>query len=469
MNPFKNRKIAGITAIFCTLCFMVVAVSVYRVGIIRGLNAEVDEMKDDAKIQIQEHEIVEGVFVDRNNIEITSYSEPGKAAELQFPESFSYMIGYNSSRLGVSGLRKKLYSYLFDGGKDKIGGTVKLTVDSSLQEQAYHLLDKTVGSVCVVNADTGEILTMASRSNALLGFNANKIDSKFREFEGNTYYYSDLYNSYDGFWFDRAVFAEDPPGSCAKIITATSLVENGLSDFTYVDTGFECNDMIHNYDFGEYGECNLEKALNHSINTYFAKAGMTLGNGKLKKTYGNFMVGIPIELDFTTLESTYMKTDAYSELTLASNAFGQGQLVMTPLHLAMTASAIMKDGKMMKPYLIDSVVNDKKSKYKGSSEKLSDATDRKTAEAVKELLHSNAKHYGLYDFFDEDEVYLTAKTGTAETSNGHGDHLYYTFGVEYKGKRYGVCIDQAQAAGTGSQLKEKVVELIQYIINLNKA
>lgn len=467
MNPFKNKKIAAVTAIFCALCFIIVAVGVYRVGIFRGLNKNADEEKDNAKIKIQRSEMVEGIFVDRYNNEITSYSEPGQAAELQYPECFSYMIGYNSFRLGVSGLRRKLSAYLFDGGMDNIGSTVTLTVDAALQEQAYHLLDNTVGSVCVIDADTGEILAMTSRGNASVGYNANKIDKKFREFKGNTYYYSDLYNSYDRFWFDRAVFAEDPPGSCAKIITATSLVENGLKDFTYVDAGSECNGLIHNYSSVEFGECDLEKALNDSINTYFAKAGMTLGNGKLKKTFVNFMVGTPIELDFTTLESTYMETNSASELVLASNAYGQGQLVMTPLHLAMTASAIMNDGTMMQPYLVSSVVNDERTLKTGSSQPLSEATDKQTAAAVKDLLHSNAMYYGLYEYFDENEVYLIAKTGTAETRNSNGNHLYYTFGVEHEGKRYGVCIDQAEAQGNGSQLSQKVVELIQYLMSLD--
>lgn len=467
MNASSHKKIAGIAAVFCAMCFLVICVCVYRVAVFRDLNPEADKMKKDSRIRLQESEVVEGIILDRSNNEITSYSEPGEAAVIQYPESFSYLIGYNSYRLGVSGLRSTLYSDLFDGGRDNIGATVKLTIDAELQEQAYHLLDHTVGSVCVINADTGEILTMTSRGNVTLGYNANKIDNKFREFEGRTYYFSDLYNTYDKFYYDRAVFAEDPPGSCAKIITATSLVENGMQDFSYMDTGSECNDLISNYNGDIYGECDLERALNHSVNTYFAKAGMTLGNAKLKKTYNQFMVGVPLELDFTTLESTYMGNDSYSEFVLASNAYGQGQLVMTPLHLAMTASAVMNDGVMMKPYLISSIKNDGRTRRTGSSVKLSDATDRTTADTVKSLLHSNAVYYGLYDYFDEDEVYLTAKTGTAETDNSYGDHLYFTFGIEYDGKHYGVCIDQAQTDGTGSRLKSKAVEMIRYIMSLD--
>lgn len=67
------------------------------------------------------------------------------------------------------------------------------------------------------------------------------------------------------------------------MITAVSLIENGKADLTYYDTGKELNGLIHNYGNFKYGETDLEKALNKSINTYFANAGLALGRSKLKK------------------------------------------------------------------------------------------------------------------------------------------------------------------------------------------
>lgn len=56
------------------------------------------------------------------------------------------------------------------------------------------------------------------------------------------------------------------------------------------------------------------------------------------------MIGETIELDFTTIESKFLES-APSDFLIASNAYGQGELVVSPLNLAMTAGAIMNNGK----------------------------------------------------------------------------------------------------------------------------
>lgn len=476
MSNNVKKIMSAIGAFFSILCIAITLTVVSNTGLVEGLNPEKFEERLYEEIRQKKKETVEGVFLDRNEYAITSANDPGKAATLLYPESFSAIIGYNSSRLysktsktpGTSGLREKLYKYVFDGGKDNIGATVQLTVDAGLQESVYNLLDGSVGSISIINAETGEILAMASRGHATVGYNANLIDSV----DSNGDYYSDKYNAIDEFYYNRAVLAQDPPGSTAKVMTATCLIENGKEDLVYTDTGKYLNNKIVNVNNSVQGECTLEDALNKSVNTYFAyAANEELGAAKLKETFARFMVGETVELDFCTLKSTFMKNTDYSSFLTASNGYGQGELVMTPLHIAMMMSSILNEGKMMTPYLIERITNDGKKVYSGDSELLSQATDKKTAKTVKELLYSNAKYYGLYEYFDKKDVYIIAKTGTAEVDrddkNGNkiNNHIYYAMGVEIDGTPYGICIDHYNTKEGSSTLKPVAVEVINALVS----
>lgn len=461
MSGSEMKRLALIAAFVCSFTFLLSSVCIYKAGLF--------DRKTESVIEVNTSDVYEGTFVDRNGIDITRLAdEPGKPAVCEYPESFSYIIGYNSDRIGLSGLRHTLRGYIFEGGKDNVGASVSLTLDASLQENAYSLLEGTVGSLTVIDAGTGEILAMGSRGDPYIDMNINEIDNAFEEpyidENGNTF--SDrmqLYNSIDEFWYNRATLAEYPPGSCGKIITTTGLVKNGMEDLEYYDEGSELDGTITNFQGGVYGWVGLEDALNHSINTFFANAGLTLGAVRLKQTYKDFMIGEQIELDFTTLDSQFSESGDLSKYNIASIAYGQGSLIMSPFHLAMCASAIMNDGVMMKPYMIGQITNDEKSVYKGKAEVLSKVIDKSGAEIVRELLHSNAFYYGFYDYFDEDEAYIIAKTGTAETG-GLSDHIYFTVGVQINEHIFGICIDNVYATQTGFSMKDKVISIIEDLL-----
>ncbi len=462
MIESEIRKLAAAAALVCSLGFLLTSVCVYKARLFDG--------KREPVIDAGSGDVYEGVFIDRNGTGITRQADsPGEQAICEYPESFSYVVGYNSDRMGLSGLRDTLKNYIFDGGKDGIGAEVSLTLDASLQEKAYSLLDGTVGSLSVIDAFSGEVLAMASRGDPVTDLNINRIDDVFEEpyIDENGDSFSDsmeLYNSIGEFWYNRATLAEYPPGSCGKIITAAALVRYGMEDLEYYDEGSEMDGTITNFQGGVYGWVDLEDALNHSINTYFANAGLVLGGVRLKQAYRDFMVGEPVELDFTTLNSQFSENGDLGKYNIASIAYGQGSLVMSPFHLAMCASAIMNDGMMMKPYMISQITNDGRECYRGGPEDLSRVIDEEGAETVRELLYSNAWYYGFYDGdFDENDVYIIAKTGTAETG-GLADHIYFTAGVRIGEHIFGICIDNVYATQTGFSMKDKVVSIIEDLL-----
>ena len=458
MNKNIKKAISLFVSVMCSLYFIVLSVTVYKAGWL----SDSPPPNDIAEAVMNRADTVEGIFIDCNGTEITSHREVGSPAFLNYPE-MSYLIGYNSSRLNFSGLRLSYCKELFEGRKDNVGSDIHLTLNASIQSQLYELLENSVGSISVINANTGEIVALASRSSADVDYDVNWIDEVYEEKE-NTIFYSDYYDTIDNFYYDHSVFAQHPPGSTGKIITAVSLVENGREDMTYVDKGIELNGSIINYNNYAYGSIGLQDALNDSVNTYFAKAGLTLGKVNLQRSFSNFMIGENIPLDFTTLTSCYASNKNVSKYVLAANAFGQGELVMSPLHIAMCTAAIMNNGTMMKPYVVSRVENDDKTTYEGSPGVLNKVTDEDSANKVKALLQNTAEHYGFYDYFSKD-VTIIAKTGTAEVSSANGLHIYYALGVEIDGVPYAICIDQVDAKDVSSSLFDQAVATIDILLN----
>ena len=452
-------------ALFGGFCFLFVCFIIFGTGVLKGVSPEIDAERGKLISVEKEKNTVEGPILDRKGLAITSATQPGQRGEATDPECFSYLIGYNSPIYGKSGLRSKYYSYLFNGGKDDYGAWMRLTVDAELQKRCYDLLKGYIGSVSVMNARTGELLVLTSRADAQVGYNVNAIDIA----DENGIRPFDTYNQINAFWYDRATMAQDPPGSTFKIVTAASMIENGIDDYTYEDEGyFDVNGAkIWNYGKNSYGWCDLEKALNASVNSYFASAGTKLGSRALLETAEKYLVGTPIDLDFTRLTSNIDFSGMNNSFVIASTAYGQGRLALSPLQLCMIIQSVMNDGRMIRPYLISEIADDGKSLYVPAPEEspLSETIGLENNAKLKALLHSNGEYYG----FDEYEYgYVIAKTGTAEVDYGAGNHVYMALAVDFGDNAYAICIDHADVSGaTGFGLAEDAKTILNALRDFN--
>ncbi len=460
----NKRKISLMVALFGGFCFVFVCFIIFTTGVIKGVSPKIDEERGKLiSVEIEES-TYEGAIMDRWGMAITSTTQPGQRAEATDPECFSYLIGYNSPVYGKSGLRSKYYGYLFNGGKDDQGAAMRLTIDAELQKKCYDLLDGYVGSVSVMNARTGEILALAARGDAQVGYDVNRIDIA----DENGVRPFDTYNKINAFWYNRATMAQDPPGSTFKIVTAASMIENGIDDFTYEDAGSVdvSGAKVWNYDRNVYGWCDLEKALNRSINTYFASAGLKLGSRALLDTAEKYLIGTPIDLDFTQLTSKIDFSGLNNSFVIASTAYGQGRLVVTPLQLCMIIQSVMNDGVMVHPYLIAQITDDGKTVYTPSFDgPLSETIGIENNAKLKALLHSNGEYYG----FDEyDYGYVIAKTGTAEVDYGAGNHVYLALAADFGDNAYALCIDHTDVSGaTGYGLASDAETILDTLRDFN--
>lgn len=396
---------AGVVALAMMLVIMV------HSGMMPGVSSSVDADRAAAAWREQICSSIEGDILDRNGTVLCTASEKGKPGTLTYPESTSFLLGYNSLRFGLSGLRSMYREVLLDTDKNGKGGSLNLTLDIDLQNYCQSQLRGHEGAIIVMNWKTGALLAAASNSDPNITFNANEIDEKW-----------DVYNHGD-FWYNRCWLVEDPPGSTQKIITAACALEHGEGDFKMDDSGkLDIGGAsIHNFGNGVYGRTDLQGALKNSVNTYFAALSLRLGQAAFLETEEKFLYNVPIsDLDFTeqTLTSSVSLT---TQASLATAGFGQGTLSTSPLHLALGMGGVMNGGEIVQPYLVENATIKGKTKHQHKPETLSkDCISKANAETLRSYLHVTALAYG----FDEATCGTAfAKTGTADDSRGT-NHIY---------------------------------------------
>ena len=104
---------------------------------------------------------------------------------------------------------------------------------------------------------------------------------------------------------------------------------------------------LHTYD-----QAVLKNALIYSDNIYFAKTALKIGADSLAKQLDKLGFGQDIPFDIGMTSSQYSNSETIeSDIQLADSGYGQGQILVNPLHLACMYSAFFNEGNMIAPYL----------------------------------------------------------------------------------------------------------------------
>ena len=165
----------------------------------------------------------------------------------------------------------------------------------------------------------------------------------------------------------------------------------------------------------------LENALIYSDNIYFAKAALKIGEKRLKDSLLKlgFKEEIPFEIAMS--KSQYSNTETIeTEIQLADSGYGQGQILVNPLHMACIYTAFSNEGNIVNPYL---VYRQEEKPQDWISNAFSENTTNLVLESLKKVV--NDPHGTGFAAHMED-VLLAGKTGTAEIKVSKED----TFGTE---------------------------------------
>ncbi len=250
---------------------------------------------------------------------------------------------YSASLLDISGSLLDRMSELFSGVRH-VGSSVRLTIDGPLQAYvAGQFPSGYSGAACVTNWRTGEILAMVSLPN----YDPYDVMEGREERVPDTAY------------LNRCLQGLYTPGSIFKIVTLASALSN---DPAVVDQPFTCAG-VWDYEGGHincagntaHGTVDLETAFKRSCNVTFGKLAYQLGAQRLRETAErlgfneNFKFG-----DFVVYNSAFPgRISGTSGLVWAG--IGQGEVLVTPLHMTLITGAVANGGVMMKPWLVKGV------------------------------------------------------------------------------------------------------------------
>jgi penicillin-binding protein 2 len=238
------------------------------------------------------------------------------------------------------------------------GYTLKLTLDSEIQKKAEELLGGKEGAAVVMDAQSGEILALASYPT----YNPNKFINRFTPEE-----WLDLVNNPEFPLENRAIRGLYAPGSLFKLTIALAALDLNLIT---QNTSFFCqgSTRIYNQPFscwnkGGHGWTNLINGIRNSCNIYFYNLGKKLGIEEIARYASMLGYGSKTGIDLTGEKEGLVPTPGWKEKVkdvpwfpgeTISVSIGQGPLLVTPLQVAVHTALIANRGILITPHLLKS-------------------------------------------------------------------------------------------------------------------
>jgi peptidoglycan glycosyltransferase len=370
-----------------------------------------------------------GPIFDRRGL-VLAAPQPGSIWKRRYPLGAAavHPLGYYHFRYGITAVERAYDAELSGitqapeaiaksllGKRAEQGESINLTLDARLQKKAYQLLKNRCGAVVVMNPRNGELLALVSSP----GFDPQHPEKALNDSKNKPL-------------FNRAVQGRYPPGSTFKIVTAGAALNHGISPtYKCPAGGFIAgvgrkairdseyySDLRKGRKWGGWGELNLKEAMIHSSNVYFSQ----LGAGCSETQLASVMQAAQIDQEISYITGAAVNLasargcipDLKSPWHRAQSAIGQGDVLVTPLHVACYTAAAANQGALFAP----------KMNKAAPAKKLSQPFTADTASKLKVMLRDVVKK-GTGKGIDLDGLDVCGKTGTAQVS-GAQDHSWFT-------------------------------------------
>ncbi|MCC6627319.1 MAG: penicillin-binding protein 2 [Chloroflexi bacterium] len=321
------------------------------------------------------------------------------------------------------------------------GYDLHLTINQGLQRVAAEALGDRSGAIVALNPKTGAVLAMVSNPH---------VDPRPLVFDPAAANWDTESNRIVRAWQNIAVDAGNPllpratqglyaPGSIFKTITAAAILDAGLAtpESRFEDRG-ELRVDSHvirelNRPNPPKNEYTLAEAFRFSLNVVFAQLALKLGPERLADYSQRFGFDTEIPFDLRVARSQVANSPEFLERKtgLADTGYGQGELLVSPLHMALVAATIANDGRMMQPHLVSSITTrDGRVLQRWRPAVWRTPINEATARTMRTLMVQTVEQ-GQGSPARIPGVQIGGKTGTAEIGVGTLTHAWFiAFGPE---------------------------------------
>ena len=348
----------------------------------------------------------------------------------------AHVVGYSTQVRSRTGLEQSMNDFLtgsnanlstvVDTTIDKLRGThvegndLLLTLDARAQRVALNALGGECGAVAAIDPRNGRTLVLASSPT----FDPNLVEGEYAQINrirARCPQPSPLLN--------RATAGFYIPGSTFKVVTAAAALETGryTIDSTKLDPGYciEYGRRVNNYDTSSpFGTVTFLSAMQHSINSFFCNLGKEMGPRPIVEEMKDmgFYGRPPLETPSNERrasglykEGELFQPEDSSQVDPGRLAFGQAELQVTPLQMAMVAATVANGGVLMRPHVVDRVVApDGSTVTRTKREVLGRAMSRENAASLTRMMEAVVAA-GTGTRAQIPGVRVAGKTGTAET------------------------------------------------------
>lgn len=392
------------------------------------LNSPYNKRQEKNAEQIVRGSILAG---DGTILAYTATNENGEEQRVYtYDNLFAHVVGY--SDYGSSGLEANRNNVLLTSHENllnqvqkdlnnvkKQGDNLVTSLDVSLQSAAYNALGGRKGAVIALDAKTAKVLACVSQPD----FNPNTV---YEDWET-------LNTDESGSPFlNRALQGLYEPGSTFKIVTTLAFLnEYGSDNMFYFNCTGEYTQggyTMHCSNGAVHGEENLTDAFANSCNCAFSYiATELLSPDALEKAAEQLRFNQQFSVGLPSSESRYsLETTTQDGLSMQT-AIGQGDTLVTPMHMAMISQAIYNNGEMLEPSFVvqvqsadGTVVDTEKTGSFGQ------VMTRAQAASLHSYMQGVVT-YGTGTALQGLPVPVAGKTGTAQYSNAEGYvHSWFT-------------------------------------------
>jgi cell division protein FtsI/penicillin-binding protein 2/cell division protein FtsW (lipid II flippase) len=348
-----RRRVARLAAVL-TAGFLVLWGYLALVQLVWG--ARLADAPENPRLAIAAQRVHWGRILDRRLRVLADSTVVGGRRVRRYPDGrlYAHVLGYRSQQYGLTGIEARFNAALVGAGardawtqlldvfgRPPQGNDVVLTIDATVQQAAVKALGGRRGAVVVLDPPTGAVIALAS----IPDFAPDAVDAQW----------SQLTHDAGAPLLGRATQGQYPPGSAFKPITLTA----GLASGRVTDaTSFECpgsisvaGATISDFEGKAHGHVALPEAFTRSCNVSFVQVGLRTGADAIVATARAFGLGRAPRFELPAAAGHLPDPGRLGLRSLAQISFGQGELLVTPLQMALLAATVANGGVAMEPML----------------------------------------------------------------------------------------------------------------------